>query len=209
MPSLSGNGAGVNCEPELNRPPFPVDENTALGNITISAIDAATLCDTVVVDDVVIELVAVSGGDNAVLMGRTRVRLVDGIAVVSTLRIGGPGFNPGSFQLRISSPLLAPVLSPIFSVGTTVSEVRFVQQPVGNVLMNEPLATQPSIEVLDDAGNRVAAPVDVVLSVSQGTGILSSFGGVTVDGLLQIDDLSIGGSPFSPGSFRLTASVRL
>ena len=24
LPSLSGNGTGVNCEPELNRPPFPV-----------------------------------------------------------------------------------------------------------------------------------------------------------------------------------------
>jgi hypothetical protein len=125
------------------------------------------------------------------LAGNAAVKVVDGMARFSDLRVNGAGPH----ALEFSTSGIRGATSNSFAVSQLPAALAVVTQPAGATI-GSPLATQPVIAIVDEGGVAVGdATTTVTASVLSGSGAL--FGTTTVNavgGVARFTDLAISGA---------------
>jgi hypothetical protein len=137
--------------------------------------------------------VALVSGSGA-LQGTLTVTAVDGLAEFTGLRIAGSGVH----QLRFTSGSLTAATSSTFTVTQQAASLVVQTQP-GNGASGTPLAPQPAVRILDNAGILVqsgtGASLVVTAAVASGSGSVSGGGTATASGgTATFSGLSVSGS---------------
>ncbi len=143
--------------------------------------------------------VAIESGTGT-LVGTVTVNAVDGVVTFNNLQINGSG----DFKLEFTSGSLTPVSPAPITVTQVAASLVVVTQPAGGT-DGSPFATQPVVEVRDNAGLLVTtgsgATLTVTAVIKTGTGSLDgTTARAAVAGTVTFTDLGITGT----GSFILS-----
>jgi uncharacterized protein YjdB len=156
-----------------------VEIRDALGNRVLGATNAVT---------------AQIANGSGTLVGTVTVNAVNGRATFTNLRVNGSGQH----RIRFTAAGLSNVTSGNFPVAQRAAALNLSTQPAG-IVSGAAFATQPVVEVLDDAGLLVTtgadATVSVATSIASGTGVLA--GTTTVNasgGVATFTNLAISGT---------------
>ena len=131
---------------------------------------------------------SLTSGD-ATLSGTTRVDAVDGVASFTDLRLDGAGAQTLTFT---ASGLTSAVAS--VTVTQTPAALAIQTQP-GGARTGSPLASQPVVRILDNAGRLIATSSLVVsASVASGSATLTGRAATAAGGVATFADLRVDGS---------------
>ena len=123
------------------------------------------------------------------LVGTTTVAPVNGIAVFTDLRIDGAGAH----TLTFTATGLASA-SASLTVTQTPATLVVLTQPAG-ATTGSSLATQPVVQVLDNAGRPIlGSSLAVAATIASGTGTLTGSPATAVDGVATFSGLRVDGS---------------
>lgn len=128
-------------------------------------------------------------GSGGTLVGTTQETAVNGGAIFQGQRIDGPG----TFRIVVSSAGLAPDTTADIVVTQNVARLQILTQPAG-AQSGVPFATQPVVELRDDAGFRVlGGDATVTASVSGGSILFGTRTVTAVDGVATFTNLAVEG----------------